>query len=114
MAKNDKKKYMNGSVDILAKAMKAVFQEGMDATREAVKGDIDGLRTDIKQDMDSMEERLKDNTKQQIDTTNENMQAQFAEQEKKISGIGSKVDQQGKQIAKLVGKKPATSKRPAP
>ena len=52
----DKKKgKLNGSVDILAEAMKNVFQEGMDATREG-----------IKEDMDAMEGRLKEDTAQQI------------------------------------------------
>ena len=66
MSKGTKKQHLNGSVDILASAMKAVFQEGMDATRKAVKEDVDGLRTDIKSNMDSMEERLKEDTAQQI------------------------------------------------
>lgn len=63
---------LNGSVDLLAQAMRAVFQECMESTREGVK-----------EDMSDMESRLSD----RIDTTNQNMQGQFAEQEKKIGKL---------------------------
>ena len=67
-----KKKALNGSVDLLADAMKKVFEESMVTVQEAVKEDMDG-----------MERRLSD----RIDTTNKNMQSQFANQEKKIGKL---------------------------
>ncbi|MDE0310844.1 MAG: hypothetical protein OXI52_01165 [Caldilineaceae bacterium] len=70
---------MNGSVDLLALAMRKVFEECMDSTREAVKEDIGAVR----EDMVNMESRLND----RIDTTNQNVQVQFAEQEKKIGKL---------------------------
>ena len=62
----------NGSVDILAGAMRTVFSELLDESREKTQEDLKGV-----------EERLG----KRIDTTNENMQVQFAEQEKKISKV---------------------------
>ncbi|MCY4095889.1 MAG: hypothetical protein OXG05_12290 [Gammaproteobacteria bacterium] len=62
MSKGTKKQHLNGSVDILAGAMKAVFQEGMDATRAAVKEDTDAILNE----MGEMETRLKEDTAQQI------------------------------------------------
>ncbi len=75
MSKSAPKK-LNGSVDLLAKAMKAVFEESM----ESVK---DGMNEDLK----LLEEVLKEEIRSANDTTNQNMQAQFAEQEEKISSL---------------------------
>ena len=73
---------LNGSVDLLAKAMRQVFQEGIETATAPIRQNM----AEIRQDMAEMREDLS----QQIHTTNENMQAQFAEQEKKISKIISK------------------------
>ena len=59
---NGKTKGPNGSVDLLAQAMSKVFSEAME-----------GCLND------------------RIDTTDENMQAQITEQEKKIGRVGSDV-----------------------
>ena len=67
-----KKKELNGSVGLLAGAMKRVFEESMMSVHDAVKEDMDG-----------MEDRLSD----RIDTTNKNVQAQFSQQEKKIGKL---------------------------
>ena len=64
---------LNGSVDLLAGAMRQVFQECMETTRGVVKQDIEG-----------MEQRLTE----RIDTTNANMQARFSEQDKKFGKQG--------------------------
>ena len=68
------KKSLNGSVELLAKAMRTVFSE-------AVEGAVAPLRDDIAGISDAMA------TKADIKTTNENMQSQFAEQEKKIGQL---------------------------
>ena len=65
---------LNGSVNMLAKAMRTVFSE-------AVEGAVAPLRDDIAGISDGMA------TKADIKTTNENMQTQFAEQEKKIGQL---------------------------
>ena len=58
------KKYLNGSTDLLAKAMRQVFSERMEESREGMKDDLDeGL------------DKLRDALGDRIDTTNENMQA---------------------------------------
>ena len=81
---------LNGSVDLLAQAMRQVFSEAVEVAVEPVKESVDALRTEMRdmegridKNMDRMEERLNART----DTTNENMQAQFAEQEKKIGQL---------------------------
>ena len=67
-------KSLNGSVELLANAMRAVFSE-------AVEGAVAPLRDDIAGISDGMA------TKADIKTTNENMQSQFAAQEKKIGQL---------------------------
>ena len=65
---------LNGSENLLANAMRRVFSE-------AVEGAVAPLRDDIAGISDGMA------TKADIETTNENMQAQFAEQEMKIGQL---------------------------
>lgn len=80
------KNKMNGSVGLLADAMRKVFQEGIESAIAPVEEAVTGLRDDMKDmrdDMKNMEERLD----QKIGTTNQNMQAQFAEQEKRIGQL---------------------------
>ena len=85
-----KKQDLNGSVDLLADAMRLVFTESMEIVREGVKEDIKSVRKDMKEDiavirkdMGAMEDRLN----KRNDITNSNMQAQFAQQEKKIASM---------------------------
>ena len=68
------KESLNGSVELLAKAMRTVFSE-------AVEGAVAPLRDDIAGISDGMA------TKADIKTTNENMQSQFAAQEKQIGQL---------------------------
>lgn len=96
----EKKNNLNGSVNLLADAMRKVFHESMESVHEAVKGDIDALGDAISGDMANMENRLGkriddtnnrlDNTKNMVVNVNQNMQAQFAEQEKKIATMFDK------------------------
>ncbi len=74
---------LNGGVDALAKAMRQVFTEALDATAQPLKESMDGLRTDmgdLRTDLGDLRTDLSD----QIETTNKNMSAQFAEQERKF------------------------------
>jgi len=70
------KKGLNGSVDLLATAMRDVFKEAVEGAVEPIESQVKALRTD----MGDMEARLN----QRIDTTNENMQAQFAQHRKDV------------------------------
>ena len=76
----------NGSVQLLADALQQVVRG---AVREGVgplRQDMQTMRRDMqtmRQDMQAMEDRLN----VRIDVTNQNMQAQFAEQEKKIAHL---------------------------
>ena len=72
---------LNGSVELLARAMRKVFSEAVEGAAEPLHEDMKGLRTD----MQGMSARMA--TKADIKTTNENMQYQFAEQEKKIGQL---------------------------
>lgn len=71
---------LNGSVSLLAEAMKEVFNESMESVHAVVK-----------EDMTKMESRLLDTIKGYTDTTNENMQAQFAELQKQIANLDRKL-----------------------
>ncbi len=68
---------LNGSVEMLAKAMKEVFSEAMESAVEPIHSDLEGIRNNMA-------------TKEDVNTTNVNMQAQFAEQEKKLGNLLSK------------------------
>ena len=66
------KKALNGSTDLLAKAMRTVFSE-------AVEGAVEPLR----ESLDEVRENMA--TKADLDTTNENVQVQLAQNRKDIS-----------------------------
>ena len=74
---------LNGSVDLLARSLRDVFGEAMTDVRNGMKADLKAMETGLRKDMKEMEERL--NTR--IDTTNENMAAQFTQQEKKMGDM---------------------------
>ena len=74
---------LNGSAERLAGAIREVFTEVVDGAVEPLRTEMKAMHTDMKAmrtDMRDMEKRLNG----RIDTTNQNMQAQFAEQERKI------------------------------
>ena len=73
------KKSLNGSVELLADAMRTVFSEAVKGATEPLHEDMKGLRTDMQGMGARMDEGIK--------ITNENMQSQFAEQEKKIGQL---------------------------
>ncbi len=76
------KETLNGSTNLLAQAMREVFSEAMTTAVAPLQTEMKALRTDMR----DMETRLN----ARIDTTNENMQAQFAEQERKIGQLLAK------------------------
>lgn len=45
---------MNGSVDLLAQAMRGVFEEAMSSTRAGIKADMLDMENGIKSDMHEM------------------------------------------------------------
>ena len=69
------KENMNGSVDLIAKAMRRVFAEEVEKGLVPVRGDIAEVKEDVA------------GVKRDIKTTNKNMQVQFAEQKKKIGNL---------------------------
>jgi len=89
---------LNGSVNVLAEAMRNVFSEAvisaveplredMQAMENRLNGRIDDLETridNVKNDLETRIDNVKNDLETRIDTTNQNMQAQFAHQEKKI------------------------------
>ena len=80
------KKSLNGSVELLAHAMRTVFSEAVKGATEPLHEDMKGLHEDMKglrTDMQGMGARMDEGIK----ITNENMQSQFAEQEKKIGQL---------------------------
>ena len=79
---------LNGSVNLLADAMRKVFTE-------AVEGAVDPLRTEMRAmrtDMRDMEGRLTKHIDEQVDTTNQNVQAQIADMERRMQGRQPKQD----------------------
>ncbi len=96
----DRNSSLNGSVQLIVDGLQQVVREAvregvapvqrdmkvMQQDMKAVKKDMLVVRHDvqtIRQDMQAMEVRLNG----RIDTTNQNMQVQFAEQEKKIARL---------------------------
>ena len=57
----------------------------MSITRENIKEDMESMKQDVAKNLSDMETRLNSH----IDTTNNNMQAQFARQEEIISNLKS-------------------------
>ena len=83
----DIKNKLNGGPELLAKAIQQVFEETMSATREVVREDLSEMEVRLKKDSSEMEGRLNKHLDERINTTDENMQAQFAEQEKKLGKL---------------------------
>jgi len=70
---------LNDSVNLLADVMRKVFSEAVEGAGETLTTEVKALRTDVS----DMEGRLD----KRMDSTNENMQTQFAHLEKKIGQI---------------------------
>ncbi len=76
-----KQKKLNGSADLLANAIRQVFEEATEKSRVEVRGDIHEMEKNLSSKIDNLDKKIDTTNK----TTNENMQAQFAEQEGKIA-----------------------------
>ncbi|MDA8030802.1 MAG: hypothetical protein MPK62_06690 [Alphaproteobacteria bacterium] len=100
--KNNRLNRLNGSVEKLAKAFGEVIVE---ATHHAAEQTREVVRNDIRVELGKVEKRLSD----RIDTTNANMQAQFAEQEEKIVEVAKLVKAEKVESAK--SPKPRTRAR---
>ena len=78
-------------MDLLAKAMRQALQDSVEAGLIPVREDIKGIKDNLELVSSAIEDTasaIEDTaTKEDIDTTNKNMQAQFAEQEKKIGKL---------------------------
>ena len=84
---------LNGSVDLLAKAMRQVFTEAVESAVQPLATEVKALRTEV----NDMEGRLN----ARIDTTNENMQAQFAQHRKDVAADMATMEQRlRKDVAK--------------
>ena len=70
---------LNGSVSLLATALKDVITEVMDANRQASKADLDAVVNVVSSDLASLRS---DNA-----MTNQNMQAQFAQVREDIAQV---------------------------
>ena len=79
-----KKEKLNGGTDLLAQAIRQVFEESREIATADMKEELSMWGEQIRGDL-----ALKAD-KADIDTTNDNMQAQFAEQERKIGKLLSK------------------------
>ena len=81
------KSNLNGSVNLLADAMRKVFSE-------AVQGAVEPLRKDVKELREHVDQRI-DETDKKIDeglkTTNENVQAQIAQHRKDVAADVKKI-----------------------
>ena len=81
------KKGLNGSVNLLADAMRKVFTEAVEGAVEPLTAEVKALRTET-HDMEGRLNKRIDETNKKIDdglkTTNENVQAQLAQQNKNV------------------------------
>ena len=77
MAKNAS----GGETDLLAQAMRKVFSEAVEEGVQPIKDAVGELSKDVVNIRENMA------TKDDIKTTNKNVQVQFAEQEKKIGKL---------------------------
>jgi len=86
MAKDSKDK-MNGSVDLLAKAMRQVFTEAVEDAVEPLREDVKDIRENMttKDDLKAVEGRLDKKIDDGQRTTNENVQAQLAQHRQDIA-----------------------------
>lgn len=78
---SDVQSELNGGIDMLAQGLRDVIGEAMAGVRKGMHADMKMEVSELRKDMDAGFAKLD----KRIDTTNENMQAQFAEQESKFA-----------------------------
>jgi hypothetical protein len=81
------KRDLNGSDNLLGKAMRQVIEESLEPMEGRLNNRIDGVRTELKDDIRRVETELKDG----LETTNKNVQSQFTQHRKDIAGDVRKV-----------------------
>ena len=75
---------LNGSVNLLADAMRRVFTEAVEGAVDPLRTEMKAMRTEIRDDMNAMEQRLEAKIDQRADTTDQNVQAQIADMERRM------------------------------
>lgn len=88
-----KKDNLNGSVELLARAIQGVVTEVVGKGNEIVLDEMIAMEGRLNQRIDD--------TNQSIDNTNQNMQSQFARQEKMIAEINRKAARQEEMITEI-------------
>ena len=82
-----KGKKLNGSVDLLAQAMKKVFSEAVEGAVTPLTTEVKTLRGEMhgmRDEMHGMEGRMEERLAKGLKTTNENVQAQLAQNREDI------------------------------
>lgn len=82
MAKKDN---LNGSVDLLAQAMRRVFAEAVEGAVEPLQKEVKGIHNDLTGIRENMA------TKDDLKTTNDNVQSQLAQHRKDITSDVEKI-----------------------
>ena len=88
-----KKDNLNGSVELLARAIQGVVTEAVGKGNEIVLDEMIAMEGRLNQRIDD--------TNQMLGTTNQNMQSQFARQEKMIAEINRKAARQEEMITEI-------------
>ena len=88
-----KKDNLNGSVELLARAIQGVVTEAVGKGNEIVLGEMIAMEGRLNQRIDD--------TNQMLGNTNQNMQSQFARQEKMIAEINRKAARQEEMITEI-------------
>lgn len=95
-----KKDNLNGSVELLARAIQGVVTEAVGKGNEIVLDEMIAMEGRLNQRIDDTNQRI-DGTNQMLGNTNQNMQSQFARQEKMIAEINRKGVRQEEMITEI-------------
>ena len=95
-----KKDNLNGSVELLARAIQGVVTEAVGKGNEIVLDEMIAMEGRLNQRIDNTNQRI-DDTNQMLGNTNQNMQSQFARQEKMIAEINRKAARQEEMITEI-------------
>ena len=95
---------LNGSAAAFIRAFSDLIKDS--TSHLATKEDLSDMAANMatKDDINQLSDRIdwvKTDLNNKIDTTNKNMQAQFAEQEKKFAGLGREISAMGKKISDI-------------
>ena len=85
-----KKDNLNGSVELLARAIQGVVTEAVGKGNEIVLDEMIAMEGRLNRRIDDTNQRI-DDTNQMLGNTNQNMQSQFARQEEMITEINRKI-----------------------